>query len=323
MSYRFQHIPVMTSELVTLLSPRPGGTYVDCTGGGGGHISALLECLDGEGKIIALDRDPDAIRHLSDRFANEIAHGQLIIKQTAFSQLRSAIGELGLHNQIDGIYADIGVSSHQIDTDQRGFAFSKDGPLDMRMDYQGTARSAADLVNQEDEEELTRIFRFYGEVPFARPLARAIVRQREINPIQTTRQLFAVIERIARHPRGRGNHPAAQVFQALRIAVNDELNELSQLLLDGFALLSKGGRLCCISFHSLEDRLVKQYFLRLDGRTNLHDLPRELPLQVDAMAKQRQQKGTILKPFPAKPSDDEIELNPRARSARLRGIEKH
>jgi len=318
----FEHITVLKDELVQGLQLKPGDIAVDCTAGGGGHTAGLLEAVGAEGKVIAFDRDQMAVDHLQRRFTAEIACGRLRVEWARFSELGSTLKNLGLEGKIAGVAADIGVSSPQIDVADRGFSFSNDGPLDMRMNKSGTDQSAAEYLATASVQELTKVFRDYGEEPKAKFVAEAIVRTREQSPLTSTTQLAKLVDESIHYRERSRKHPATKIFQALRIVVNDELGELERLLNSGFECLKSGGRLGIISFHSLEDRLVKRRFLDLTGRREEAGLPREVPLTEEQVRVVRNAKGTIIKPFPLVPSDEEINKNPRSRSAKLRVIEK-
>lgn len=296
------HRPVMLDEVVAALSPQAGMTIFDGTAGGGGHSEALLEA---GARVIASDRDTAALAHarrrlqrFGDRFS--ACHG-------SFSEIRDWLGEAEVEF-VDGILLDLGVSSRQLDDATRGFSFQNGGPLDMRMDRR-VERSAADWVNEESEEELTRIFRDYGEERSARRVAAAIAKARVEKPIEATDELAAIVESVI--PRHSGRHPATKVFQGLRIAVNDELGELEAGLKVALSCLKPGGRLVVISFHSLEDRLVKR-FMRDHSRQELDrpewPAPRPNP---DWYFERKLPKSMA-------PGAAEIKANPRARSARLR-----
>jgi 16S rRNA (cytosine1402-N4)-methyltransferase len=319
----FHHITVLKNELVEMMAIQPDGTYVDCTCGGGGHLSKILSSLSPSGKVIGIDRDPDAIAHLRMKFSAELASGQLDLVQAPFSQVHDILVNKGLFGQINGLCADIGVSSHQIDQPARGFSFSKPGPLDMRMGYDSTAQTAAEFLGTCNHADLVSILREFGEIDFAPRLAERILTERAKSPLATTSDLFRCVEiAIPGRLRPKTNQAAAQVFQAIRIHINDELGELKTVIEDGFGSLAVKGRLCLIAFHSLEDRLVKHAFHRLSGKSARENLPRELPLasaQVDSVINM---KAKIIKPFPIKPTAEETKVNPRSRSARLRTLEK-
>ncbi|MBR5524319.1 MAG: 16S rRNA (cytosine(1402)-N(4))-methyltransferase RsmH, partial [Clostridia bacterium] len=249
------HRPVLLEQTIEALNVRPDGTYLDGTAGGGGHSYEIASRLT-TGRLIALDQDPDAIAEAGKRLAGLPA----TLVQTNFVNMRQALDELGIPG-VDGILLDIGVSSHQLDAPERGFSYHHDAPLDMRMSQSGT--TAADLVATLDEKQLADIFWRYGEEKFSRPIARSIVREREKAPIATTLQLADIISRSVPAAARRDGHPARRVFQALRIAVNGELDCLSAALDTAFDCLNVGGRLAIITFHSLEDAMVKYRFQAL------------------------------------------------------------
>lgn len=304
----FNHISVLLDETIQSLDIKENGIYVDCTAGGGGHSSAILKAL-GDGRLIAFDQDPDAIEVLNERLG---ADRRVTIVRSNFENLRQVLSELGI-DKVDGILADLGVSSHQLDTAERGFSVHNDAPLDMRMSQSGT--SAADLVNTLGERELARIITSYGEEKFARSIARNIVKERSVEPITTTLRLAEIIKySIPAAARRSGGHPARKTFQALRIAVNGELDKLNDTLDDMFDLLKAGGRLSIITFHSLEDRMVKKRFSQFcEGCT----CPKEFPVCVCG----KTPRGELPFKF-VTASEEELERNPRSRSATLRTIEK-
>jgi len=299
------HRPVMRTEAVRFLAPDRGGIYVDGTVGLGGHAAAIL-AAGPEVRLIGIDRDPQALRYAAARLAQfgdrvRLVHGN-------YRDLAEILAGLGIE-AIDGFLLDLGLSSLQLDAPERGFSFRADGPLDMRMDpTQG--RSAADLVNAASVEELARILRDYGEERFAGRIARAIVAAR---PIETTRALAEIVRRaIPRRFHERRIDPATRTFQALRIAVNDELRNLQDGLAAGFAALRPGGVIVVISFHSLEDRIVKRFFRKL-ATPRYESLAPGPPLPPQA---------EVLTKKPLRPSEEEIGENPRARSAKLRACRK-
>lgn len=314
----FQHETVLAHELVDMLALRPGATVIDCTAGGGGHSRLMLERVGAAGKVIGIDQDAVALKVLRERFANEIAGGQFVLVQGNFKDLPSLLAPLKIE-AVDGIAADLGVSSPQLDVAERGFSVAKDGPLDMRMDQSQTL-TAAHIVNNESEQSLTQLLRDYGDEPRARDIARLIVRMREKTPFQTTSRLADAIKENIRYREASRRHPALRTFQALRIAVNGELDALESLITQGFPLLKPKGRLGIIAFHSLEDRIVKQSMNRLADRGPKDSVFMRLPHR-DA-GKMSNAVGHIVKPFPAIPSDKETERNPRSHSAKLRVIER-
>lgn len=306
----FAHVSVLLREALDLLGPLPGGRYIDGTLGGGGHSEAILSAGAPDGQVLGLDRDDQAIAAARERLQQFGA--RLITRQSSFADVREALDEIGW-DKVDGIILDLGVSSWQIDAPERGFSFRLGGPLDMRMDRRQSL-DARSLVNSAPEEELTRIFRDYGEEPQARRIAARIAAERKLRPIESTDDLARLVEG-ARGGRRRDHHPATQVFQALRIAVNRELDELERFFVDGFELLRPGGRMAIIAFHSLEDRLVKNAF-RKWSRACLCP-PRALVCQCGWS-----EKVKLLTKRPVVPSETETSANPRARSAKLRGVER-
>jgi 16S rRNA (cytosine1402-N4)-methyltransferase len=313
---------VLLRELVESLDLRPGDTAIDCTLGFGGHTEALLEKVGNEGRVIGIDRDKTALDLAGKRLAGAVRAGRLTLVQANFSELATVARSLKLEGAVKGIAADLGVSSMHLDDPARGFSFRFDGPLDMRMDQTRGGRTAADLVRDLDEAELVHILREYGEEPKARQIARAIVKERATTPITTTGHLANLVDKAAAWREPSRRHPATRAFQALRIAVNDELGELKTLLESALAVLRPTGRLAVITFHSLEDRLVKETFTEWSGKRAAQRLPRGLPMTGSEVAALSGAVGKIIKPFPGAPSDAETASNPRARSARLRTIEK-
>jgi len=300
---------VLLAEVVEALKPRAGGRYLDGTVGGGGHAEAILEASDPDGWLYGCDRDPAALEAASARLARWT--GRFELRQMNFSELATWIPPASC----DGALLDLGVSSAQLDQAQRGFSFQQDGPLDMRMDPRhGT--TAADLVNELSEAELARIFFQFGEERQGKRFAKAIVQAREARPFESTGQLAGLIERLAPR-RGQARHPATLVFQALRIAVNDEWSSLRSGLAAALSRLKSGGRLAVITFHSLEDRIVKEF-----GRSEARDYSFEGPVDVPELRrpKQPQLKWTHRKAVA--PQAAELRENPRARSAQLRVMEK-
>ena len=304
----FSHVSVLLFEAVSSLDIKKDGVYVDCTAGGGGHSAEILKRLE-NGRLFALDRDPEAIATLKERFKGD---ERVTVVQTEFENIRSVLASYG-EEHADGVLADLGVSSHQLDTAERGFSFHNDAPLDMRMSKQGV--SAADLVNSLSERELERIIRTNGEEKFSRSIARAIVRERQKKPVETTLELVDIIKSAMPEAAKRSpGHPARRTFQALRIEVNGELDRLESSLEEMFSSLCVGGRLSVITFHSLEDRIVKRKFASLcTGCT----CPPSFPVCVCGKTPRgRLAFKSVL------PGEQELEANPRSRSARLRSIEK-
>lgn len=308
----FYHQSVMAEEVIRFLEPRPGGIYVDGTLGGAGHALRILEASSPDGMLIGFDIDEEALGAATERLRPYGSRARLF--HANFSNIAEILAEAGI-KRIDGLLLDVGVSSHQLDTAERGFSFREDAPLDMRMD-RSSGITAAQLVNSLPEQELAKIIREFGEERWARRIASFIASARLQAPIETTMGLVDVIKGAV--PRGAWEerlHPATRTFQALRIAVNNELESLEKVLDLGVGILNSGARVVVISFHSLEDRIVKNRFRRLAGRC---DCPRELPRCVCGS-----------KPFlklltgkPVQPGEAELETNPRARSARLRAAER-
>ncbi|HEY8565766.1 MAG TPA: 16S rRNA (cytosine(1402)-N(4))-methyltransferase RsmH [Beijerinckiaceae bacterium] len=302
-----RHVPVLLAEVCAALEPQKGGVVVDGTFGAGGYTRALLDA-DPATRVVAIDRDPDAIAAGAALAAR--SNGRLNLIPGRFGALDALVMEGG-HDTVDAVVLDIGVSSMQLDEAARGFSFRHDGPLDMRMERSGA--SAADLVNEAPEAELADIFFHYGEERRARAVARAIVEARRKAPIATTGQLAALVAGLIRAEPG--FHPATRVFQGLRIAVNDELGELVRALHAAEGVLRPGGRLAVVTFHSLEDRIVKQFMAARTGRGGSGS--RHLPSQEPA-----QPSFATVTRGPVTPSDDEVLRNPRARSAKLRVAER-
>ncbi len=302
-----QHLPVLASEAIEALAINPDGVYVDGTFGRGGHSRLVLEKLSARGRLIALDRDPAAIEA-----GQKLKDARLTLVRAPFSRLSEVLDELGV-DRVDGILLDIGVSSPQLDEAARGFSFRLEGPLDMRMDPD-SGLSAADWIAQAEEDEMGEVIKRYGEERFARQIAHAIAAARKISPIRTTGQLAQIVAGAVRK-REPGQHPATRTFQAIRIFLNRELEELEAVLPVCVQRLKPGGRLAVISFHSLEDRIVKR-FMRDEERGE--ELPRGLPVRAADIAPGRLKR--IGKAIRA--GEEETEMNPRARSAVLRVAER-
>ena len=308
----FIHEPVMLRECLDALRIRPDGIYVDGTMGGAGHSGEIAKVLEPTGKLIGIDQDEDAIRAASKRLAPY--EDRVIIVRDNFRNIRQVMNEKNI-THADGILLDLGVSSYQIDNPERGFSYMQDAPLDMRMDRRGSV-TAADIVNGLPEKELSRILRDFGEEHFAGSIAAKIVREREKAPIRTTGELVRIIRSsIPKKFQDVGGHPAKRTFQAIRIALNDELAAVEDAIDDMIDLLADGGRLCIITFHSLEDRIVKNAF-----RRNEHPCtcPPDFPVCVCG----KKPKGKVITKKPILPGDEEMERNPRAKSAKLRVFEK-
>ena len=305
------HTPVLLGEVVAQLQPRRGGLYVDCTVGGGGHAEAILRASAPEGRLIGLDCDDEALAASRERLAAHEGRVQLV--HANFAELQETLMSLGV-TAVDGLVFDVGVSSRQFDEPSRGFSFQREGPLDMRMN-QAAGPAAADFLRDASVEELTRIFRVYGEERRARAIAVRIDRDRTRQPITTTLQLAGLVEQVLGPKRGSGIHPATRVFQALRIQVNHELENLQRGLVAAVNVLRSGGRLAVISFHSLEDRIVKQFFVRLSTGC-------VCPPQLVGCACGRQEVLRLVTRKPVMSTSEEVQQNPRARSAKLRVAEK-
>lgn len=306
----FQHRPVLFHETLKALNVAPGGVYIDGTLGGGGHSEAILRELHGTGRLLGIDRDPDAIEAAGERLKG---FDNFTIARGNFSDMERIARENGIE-RAQGVLLDVGVSSHQLDDPERGFSYHHDAPLDMRMSREGT--SAYDLVNGLTEGELSDIIFRYGEERSARRIAAGIMRAREKGPVKTTGELSEIVkESVPAAARRTGGHPARRTFQALRIAVNGELEALERGIEGAFGLLAPGGRLAVISFHSLEDRIVKQ---RMAEFSKGCTCPPDFPVCVCG----KKPRGKLLYRGGLAPSEEELSENPRARSARLRVIEK-
>lgn len=304
----FVHKSVLLNEAVDALSVKPDGIYVDATAGGGGHSSKIIEMLTHDGQLIAIDRDPDAVAVLTDRFKDK---ENVTIVNSVFDNILNILSDNAI-DSVDGILADLGVSSYQLDTAERGFSVHKDAPLDMRMSKSGY--SAYNAVNELSEKELADIIFSYGEEKYARSIAKNIVKYRQDKPIETTLELCDIISASMPAKAKRDGHPARKTFQAIRIYINRELEMLPGALGDMFDSLKPGGVLAIITFHSLEDRIVKNTFNEFcKGCT----CPPDFPVCVCG----KKPKGKL--PFKSiAPSDCEVEENPRSRSARLRAVIK-
>jgi len=302
----------MPAEALDALRPQPGGVFIDGTLGGAGHTALLLERVGPRGRVLAIDADPAALRRAEARLAEAIAQGRLLVRHGNFRQLGEFARAAGLA-PVDGVLLDLGLSSDQLAARERGFSFAADGALDMRFDPT-RGESAADLVNTRSDSELADIFWRYGEERFSRPIARRIVEARSQAPIARADELARLVVGAVRGRPG-GVHPATRVFQALRIAVNDELGSLEAALPVAVETLKPGGRLAVISFHSLEDRIVKQFFQR-EQRGCV--CPPEAPQCVCG----REPRVRIITRHPLAPGEGEVSANPRARSAKLRVAER-
>jgi 16S rRNA (cytosine1402-N4)-methyltransferase len=295
-----EHTPVLLDEVLAGLSVRPDGRYCDATFGRGGHTAAILGALGPAGRVVAIDRDPEAIRAGRRRFA---AEARLTLVQGSFGSLEERVRAAGFEGELDGVLLDLGVSSPQLDEAARGFSFMQDGPLDMRMDNE-SGQSAAQWLAKAGEREIADVIRGLGEERFARRIARAIVAARAEAPITRTAALAALVAE-AVPTREPGKHPATRTFQAIRIHVNGELDALESVLPQAVRLLAPGGRLCVISFHSLEDRIVKRYIRREEQGDPAH-----------ARARLKRVSGAVMA------GENEVRANPRARSAVLRVAER-
>ncbi|WP_044733544.1 16S rRNA (cytosine(1402)-N(4))-methyltransferase RsmH [Shewanella algae] len=310
MSQNFAHLSVLLQETVDGLNIRPDGIYIDGTFGRGGHSRQILSRLGEQGRLIAIDRDPAAIE-AAKQFANDprftIVHG-------GFCQLADYVEQLGLVGKIDGVLLDLGVSSPQLDDAERGFSFLRDGPLDMRMDN-SQGETAAQWLARAEVEDMAWVFKTYGEEKNARHIARCIAADRDEKPFLRTKDLAGLIERITKH-KERNKHPATRVFQAIRIYINSELDQIDQALEGALQVLAPKGRLSIISFHSLEDRMVKRFIRR---HSKGEEVPYGLPVTEAELNRSRQ-----LLPIgkAMKPSDEEIAVNARARSSVLRIAER-
>ena len=311
----FHHVPVLFEECMDGLAIKADGIYVDCTAGGGGHSAGIVERLGDNGLLISLDKDDEALAACERRRVELGAGNKWVLKKTDFSRISEVLKEMNIE-KVDGVLADLGVSSHQIDTDERGFSYMKEGPLDMRMNQQQDL-SAEVVVNEYSESDLTRIFRDYGEERYAGRIASAIVKKRAESPIRSTTALADIIRSAMPHAaRKEDQHPARRCFQAIRIEVNHELASVSELLETVPALLNAHGRFAVISFHSLEDRLVKEAFRKLE---NPCTCPREFPVCV--CGKRPMGKQVHSKPIVA--SKKEAMENKRSGCAKLRVFERN
>ncbi|MGD8235891.1 MAG: 16S rRNA (cytosine(1402)-N(4))-methyltransferase RsmH [Chromatiales bacterium] len=305
----FHHAPVLLDESLDALAIREDGIYIDCTFGRGGHSAAILAKLGDKGRLIALDRDNDAVASASKRLGGD---PRFVIEHASFDRLADIATRHGVAGKVDGVLLDLGVSSPQLDDARRGFSFMNDGPLDMRMDT-GSGMSAAEWLGNASEREIRDVLRTYGEERFAGRIAHAIVTARQEAPLMTTLQLARLVEKAVPR-REKGKHPATRTFQAIRIRINHELEQLESVLGQVIDVLAQGGRLVVISFHSLEDRIVKRFLRK-------YSTPPKLPRGVPVMA---QEEVTLLRLVGKSivPSAKELASNPRARSSRLRVAER-
>lgn len=307
-SVLYQHTPVLLHETITHLVTVPGGIYIDATFGRGNHTRALLNSLSADGQVIAFDKDADACFYGKEAFVHE---KRFTLIHASFTHLRATLQSLKINGKVSGILFDLGISSPQLDDASRGFSFMRSGPLDMRMDQSQTLDAKTWLLTV-DEKTLADVLWQYGEEKGARRIAAAIVKARTETPITTTDQLAEIIKRASRSLEMK--HPATRSFQAIRIFINQEMQELEEALAQAYEALAVGGRLAVISFHSLEDRIVKQF---IRSHEKGEDLPRRLPVKHQAYNKRLMSVGK-----PIKPSLEEVHTNPRARSAILRIAEK-
>jgi len=308
----FSHRSVMLNETVDGLNVRPQGVFLDGTLGGGGHSEEILKRLAGTGRLIGIDQDEDALKAAGERLRPYMDRVTLV--HANYVDFKKVLKQLGIET-LDGILLDLGVSSYQFDEAERGFSYRTDAPLDMRMD-RSTSRTARDIINSYSESELYRMIRDYGEEPFAKNIAKHIVRAREEAPVETTFQLAEIIRQaIPAKIRNKGGHPAKQTFQAVRIELNRELEVLKASLADMIAALAPGGRMAVITFHSLEDRIVKQAFKTAE---NPCICPPDFPVCVCG----RKSLGRVVTGKPVTASEEELEENPRAKSAKLRIFER-
>ena len=307
----FNHISVLLNECLEGLNIKENGIYVDGTLGGAGHSSEILKKLSNEGRLIGIDQDTDALKAAKERLKN---YSNVTFVHSNFSSIENVLNNLNIDG-VDGILMDLGVSSYQLDEGERGFSYMKDAPLDMRMNRDNDF-SAYNVINEYSEEDLYRIIRDYGEEKFARRIASFIVENRQEKNIETTLELVEIIKSaIPAKARREGPHPAKRTFQAIRIEVNSELSILNKTIEDGVGKLNKGGRMAIITFHSLEDRIVKNKFRDLAVSCRC---PKEFPVCVCG----EKAKVKIISRKAIEPTKEEVEINPRSRSAKLRVIEK-
>ena len=308
----FEHRTVLLARTIEYLKVVPGGVYEDCTLGGGGHSLEILKRLGERGRLIGIDRDQNAIKAAGERLAS--FSDKAVLVHGNFRDIRRIVHGIGI-TAVVGVVMDLGVSSHQLDQRERGFSYMQDAPLDMRMDRQQSL-TAMEVVNTYSEADLARVISGYGEERWARRIAAFIVREREKAPIKTTGQLVDIIKAaIPASARRKGPHPAKRTFQALRIEVNDELGILERAVKDGVDLLKSGGRICVITFHSLEDRKIKNIFRELEN-------PCTCPPKAPACVCGKKPVIRVVTRKPVVPDKEEIQQNPRARSAGLRVAEK-
>ena len=307
----FNHVSVLLNECLEGLNIKENGIYVDGTLGGAGHSSEILKRLSNEGRLIGIDQDTDALKAAKERLKN---YSNVTFVHSNFSSIENVLNNLNIDG-VDGILMDLGVSSYQLDEGERGFSYMKDAPLDMRMNRDNDF-SAYNVINEYSEEDLYRIIRDYGEEKFARRIASFIVENRQEKNIETTLELVEIIKSaIPAKARREGPHPAKRTFQAIRIEVNSELSILNKTIEDGVGKLNKGGRMAIITFHSLEDRIVKNKFRDLAVSCRC---PKEFPVCVCG----EKAKVKVISRKAIEPTKEEVDINPRSRSAKLRVIEK-
>lgn len=302
------HNPVLLNESIKYLSIKPNGTYIDCTCGRGGHTNSILSCLNENGKIVCLDTDIEAYEYLCKKYHNNI---NVILVNDNFKNIKMILNKLNI-SKVDGIIADLGVSSPMFDNADRGFSYHQNARLDMRMN-QNDSLDAYKVINEYDSKQLTRVFRQYGEISNPKNVVKGIIFSRKDHPIETTGELVDIIKNnINKKELFKSKHPARIFFQAIRIEVNHELDNLKKLLIDGIDLLNKDGRMVIITFHSLEDRIVKRFF----NDVTVTHIPKEVPIMNTST------NFEVLTKKPIVSSEEEIKLNNRARSARLRCLRR-
>jgi 16S rRNA (cytosine1402-N4)-methyltransferase len=309
MNGQFEHVPVLFDEALKALNIMSSGVYVDGTFGRGGHSGAILQQLGRDGQLLAIDKDPQAVVHAGEAFGGD---DRFLIKHGSFAMLEQLAQQSGVAGKVDGILLDLGVSSPQLDDPERGFSFLRDGPLDMRMDT-SSGESAAEWLATAESREIAQVLKEFGDERFSKRIAQAIVNAREEEPITTTRRLATIIEQ-ACPTKEREKHPATRSFQAIRIYINEELEDLKRCLEQSLNVLAPLGRLVVVSFHSLEDRIVKR-FIRDCARGD--DYPADLPVTQEQLKPKLRAVGKAIYP-----SESEVESNPRARSAVLRVAER-
>lgn len=304
-----EHVPVLLDETVNALNIKPDGLYIDGTFGRGGHTRAILEELSSKGRVLGLDKDPEALKEGQNLAAKD---ERFTIEQCSFETLSDTVKTRFWQGKVDGVLLDIGVSSPQLDIAERGFSFQKDGPLDMRMNP-GEGESAAEWLAHASMDEITTVLKTLGEERFSKRIARAIIETRDESPLRTTKQLADLVDKASPF-REKNKHPATRTFQAVRIHINNELGELSGVLQQAIDVMAIGGRLTVISFHSLEDRIVKRFFRE---QAKGDDLPAHFPITADQLNPSIKLIGKAIKS-----GQQELTINPRSRSAILRVVEK-